>query len=239
MTEKVRKDGRAPDQLRPVSLELDYVEYPEGSVLFSAGRTKVLCNASVEAGVPGWMTANGVPGGWLTAEYSLLPRSTHERVSRETLRPRGRTMEIQRLIGRSLRAALDLIELPPLTITLDCDVLQADGGTRTAAITGGYLALALALARMIDRDELEQQVLLAPVAAVSVGMIGGRPVLDLDYGEDAAADVDANVVLNTKQEYIELQSTAEGQAITRQQLDQMLNLAEKGIAELLTIQRSS
>ncbi|MFP3855077.1 MAG: ribonuclease PH, partial [Anaerolineales bacterium] len=197
----------------------------------------VLCNATVEQGVPHWMNRGGLPGGWLTAEYSLLPRSTDRRVSRETLRPRGRTQEIRRLIGRSLRASVHLERLPPITITMDCDVIQADGGTRTAAITGGYIALMLALGRSIEDGSVDPQALASPVAAVSVGMVEGLPLLDLDYQEDVAADVDANIVANANGEFIEVQSTAEGKPLSRQDLDSLLSLATAGIRQLQKIQR--
>lgn len=233
-----REGGRGEAELRPMSFETDYVIYPEGSVLVSAGRTKVLCNASVEEGVPSWMMAAGRPGGWVTAEYAMLPRATHDRTPREIRRPRARTQEIRRLIGRSLRAAVELGRMPPATIMLDCDVLQADGGTRTASITGGYVALALALGRMIAAGEAGREVFGSPVAAVSVGILQGNPLLDLDYREDVAADVDANIVMNLAGEFIEVQSTAEGAPLTRGQLDELLDLATSGCGALLEQQRT-
>jgi ribonuclease PH len=234
-----RSGGRRQHEMRPVVFERDYIEYPEGSVLVAMGRTKVLCNVTVETGVPGWMTDSRAAGGWLTAEYALLPRSTHSRVSRETLRPRGRTQEIRRLIGRSLRAALNLADLPPVTITVDCDVLQADGGTRTASITGGYVALALALGRAVSSGEMGPAIFRPPVAAISAGVVDGAVLLDLDYAEDSVADVDANVVMNAAGEFIEVQCTAEGDALTHAQLDEILKLSDDGIQQLLAAQQAA
>lgn len=232
-----RSDGRQLDQMRPVRMTLDYVAYPEGSVLFEMGNTKVLCNVTIEEGAPRWKQAQGLPGGWVTAEYALLPRSTHTRTSRETRGLKGRTQEIKRLIGRSLRAAVDLEKLGPRTCTIDCDVIQADGGTRTASITGSYVALVLALNKLIAKGEIPPNVIISPLAAISVGMIAGTPVLDLCYEEDFAADVDVNIVINAAGELIEVQGTAEGAPFRRADLDSMLNLAESGIAELLVIQQ--
>jgi ribonuclease PH len=232
-----RSDGRQFDQLRPVNITPDYVIYPEGSVLIAMGNTKVLCNVSIEAGAPRWKQAAGLPGGWVTAEYALLPRSTHTRTARETRGLKGRTQEIKRLIGRSLRAAVDLEKLGPRICTIDCDVIQADGGTRTASITGSYMALVLALQKLIVDGEIPPDVLKSPVAAISVGMLDGAPMLDLCYEEDFAADVDFNIVMNAEGEFIEMQGTAEGTAFRRQDLDGMLSLAEKGIVELLLIQQ--
>ena len=234
-----RIDGRKPDYLRPVTLTPDYVVFPEGSVLIAMGETKVLCNDTLEKGTPRWKQQQGIPGGWVTAEYALLPRSTHVRTSRETRGLRGRTQEIKRLIGRSLRAAVDLEKLGERTFILDCDVIQADGGTRTAAITGGYLALRMALQTLIEAGEEDLGVLLSPVAAVSVGIVEGVPLLDLCYTEDVAAQVDVNVVMNAAGEFIEVQGTAEGEPFPRNSLDAMLDLAEKGIRELLEIQRAT
>lgn len=232
-----RSDGRRPDELRTVRFETDYIDYPEGSVLVETGRTMVLCNATVEDGVPSWMMRAGRPGGWVTAEYAMLPRATQERTRRERLRPRGRTQEIRRLIGRSLRAAVRLEALDPVTITIDCDVLQADGGTRTASITGGYVALALALGRRLEGQGGAGKLFRAPLAAVSVGVVDGRSLLDLNYGEDVNAQVDANVVLNEEGEYIEVQATAEGDPIPRPTLNELLDLAEGGIRQLIERQR--
>jgi ribonuclease PH len=209
MTDPVtRPDGRQPDELRPIKFTLDYVDYPEGSVLIELGSTRVLCNASVEETVPAWMAGKGT--GWLTAEYALLPRSTHTRTPRETQGLRGRTQEIRRLIGRSLRAGVDLSLLGERTLVIDCDVLQADGGTRTAAVTGGYVAAALALRRLAERGAVPEEVLASPVAAVSVGVVAGQVRLDLCYTEDRDAEVDLNVVMTAEGRLIEVQGTAEG-----------------------------
>jgi ribonuclease PH len=232
-----RPDGRRPDQLRPVSFTLDYVEYPEGSVLIAAGRTRVLCNVSVEEQVPAWMAGRGA--GWLTAEYALLPRSTHTRTSRETRGLRGRTQEIRRLIGRSLRMAVDLELLGERTLIVDCDVLQADGGTRTAAITGSYVAVALALRRLTERGLVPAGTLRPPVAAVSVGVVDGEVRLDLCYAEDHQAEVDLNVVMTHDGRLIEVQGTAEDGPFRREMLDRMLDLAGQGIARLIQYQREA
>ena len=219
----IRPDGRPYDELRPVSFTLDYTEYAEGSVLIQVGRTRVLCNVSVEEVVPAWIAERGM--GWLTAEYGLLPRSTHTRTRRETQGLRGRTQEIRRLIGRSLRAAVNLDLLGERTVIVDCDVLQADGGTRTAAITGGYVAVALALQRLAQRGLVLPEVLEPPVAATSVGMVGGRLLLDPCYVEDHDADVDLNVVMTEGGRLIEVQGTAEGAPFSRCALKTMLDLA--------------
>lgn len=231
----VRVDGRAADELRPVVMTPGYTEYAEGSVLIEMGRTRVLCNATVEDQIPRWLY--GQNQGWVTAEYALLPRATRERSPRETSGLRGRTQEIRRFIGRSLRAAVDLTKLGERTIIVDCDVIQADGGTRTASITGGYVALALALRKLIAANEVPRHVLRTSVAAVSVGILEGQPLLDLCYAEDMAADVDLNVVMTHRGEYVEVQGTAEGEPFDRAMLDQLLDLAEKGIRELLVLQR--
>jgi len=207
--------------------------------LIAMGNTKVLCNVSVENDIPHWMKAQGKSGGWVTAEYALLPRSTHTRTRRETRGLGGRTQEIQRLIGRSLRAAVNLERLENYTCIVDCDVLQADGGTRTAAITGGYVALALALQKLVAAGKLSADVFAAPVAAISVGVVAGQPLLDLCYAEDSTADVDLNVVMNANGEFIEIQGTAEGGAFPRATLNQLLDLAHKGIGDLLKIQRET
>ncbi|HET7235370.1 MAG TPA: ribonuclease PH [Actinomycetota bacterium] len=232
-----RPDGRSPDALRPVQVELGYQEWAEGSVLFSMGRTKVLIAATVQEETPRWLRGTG--GGWVTGEYSMLPRATAERTFREVNkgRPSGRTQEIQRLIGRSLRAVTDLRRLGERTITIDCDVLVADAGTRCASITGGYLALALALRGLSDRGSVPGDLLTDSVAAVSVGVVGGRPVLDLSYDEDAGAAVDCNVVMTGAGRLVEVQGTAEGDPFSRDELDELLNLAEAGIAELTKLQR--
>jgi len=236
----MRKDGRAADELRPVQLTLDYVKYPEGSVLITLGGTRVLCNVSVENQLPRWLLEqSGGKQGWLTAEYALLPRSTHVRTPRETRGLSGRTQEIRRLIGRSLRAAVNLNLLGERQLVVDCDVLQADGGTRTAAITGGYVAVALALQRLMEQGLVPREVLRTPVAAVSVGVVDGEPMLDLDYEEDSRAAVDCNVVMTAAGELVEVQATAEKGAFDRAILDTLLDLAEKGIRELLVIQRKT
>lgn len=233
----MRSDGRKLDELRPVTITPDYIVYPEGSVLISMGLTRVLCTATIEDGVPRWMRDQGKPGGWITAEYAMLPRSTQTRTPRETNGLGGRTQEIRRLIGRSLRSAVYLDKLGERTITLDCDVLQADGGTRTAAVTGSYVALAIALRKLVQATEIPPDTLYSSVAAVSVGVLKGRPHLDLCYEEDSAAEVDVNVVMNAYGEYIEVQGTAERAPFSRSMFDEVLKLAYKGVGELLAIQR--
>ena len=226
-----RPDGRKPDQLRPVRFTVDYVDYPEGSVLVEMGRTRVLCNVTVEPEVPPWLTGRGV--GWLTAQYALLPRSTHTRTRRETDGLGGRTQEIRRLIGRSLRAAVDLEKLGERLLIVDCDVIQADGGTRTASITGGYVAAALALRRLVEQDVVPPDTLRSPVAAVSVGIVDGEIRLDLCYEEDHQAEVDLNVAMTGQGKWVEVQGTAEGAPFSRDALDRMLDLAAEGIQELI------
>jgi ribonuclease PH len=233
----MRPDGRANDELRRARFTLDYIVYPEGSVLVEMGETRVLCNVTVGDRLPFWRQNSGA--GWLTAEYALLPRSTHARTPRETNGLRGRTQEIRRLVGRALRAAVDLEKLGALQLIVDCDVLQADGGTRTAAVTGGYVAVALALRRLAQQGVVPVDVLLQPVAAVSVGVVGGEPRLDLCYVEDSQADVDLNVVANAAGEFIELQGTAEGRPFDRAALDSLLDLALDGIGQLTTLQRAA
>ncbi|HYM41779.1 MAG TPA: ribonuclease PH [Steroidobacteraceae bacterium] len=231
-----RPSGRAPDELRLVRFTRRHAKHAEGSVLIEFGDTQVLCTASVEDSVPPFL--RGKSQGWITAEYGMLPRSTHTRTAREAARGRqsGRTQEIQRLIGRALRAVADLRALGERTITLDCDVLQADGGTRTAAITGAYVALAEACERLVARRLIPASPLHGQVAAVSVGIVGGVPVLDLDYAEDSQAETDMNVVMNNGGAFIEIQGTAEGHAFRRHELDALLNLAAHGIGELLSLQ---
>jgi ribonuclease PH len=230
-----RVDGRADDELRPVSLITDFVAYPEGSVLIETGGTRVLCNVSVEQKVPDWREASGV--GWLTAEYAMLPRATHTRTPRSVSAGGARSQEIRRLIGRALRASLDLDCLGSRTVTVDCDVLQADGGTRTAAITGGYVAIALALWRMLEADDLPPcNILAAQVAAVSIGIVQGRPLLDLCYAEDSEADADLNVVMTGDGRFVELQGTEEGRPFDRSSLDQVLDLASRGVEQLIRYQ---
>lgn len=237
MMSNTRSDGRRFDELRPVKFTLDYVEYPEGSVLIEQGRTRVLCNVSVEETVPAWLVGRG--RGWLTAEYALLPRSTHTRTLREERGLQGRTQEIRRVIGRSLRAAVDLERLGERTLIVDCDVIQADGGTRTAAITGGYVAVALALRRLSERGIVPPETLKPPVAAVSVGMVEGNLLLDLCYAEDAVAEVDLNVAMTEDGKLVEVQGTAEGKAFSRETFDRMLDLASGGIAQLVRRQRET
>jgi ribonuclease PH len=233
----MRFDGRASDEMRPVLITPGYLDYPEGSVLMEVGRTRVICTATVEERVPVWLRDQDQ--GWVTAEYGMLPRATHQRTSRETMRPRARTQEIRRLIGRSLRAAVDLRLLGERTVTIDCDVIQADGGTRTASITGGYVALAIALRRLIKGGLLPSGVLASPVAAVSAGVVQNEALLDLNYEEDSQAQVDFNVVMNSAEQYVELQGTAEDGAFSRETVDELLRLAEKGIKELLAIQKQA
>ncbi|MCX7683064.1 MAG: ribonuclease PH [Anaerolineae bacterium] len=232
-----RPDGRRFDEVRPVKFTLDYVEYPEGSVLIEQGRTRVLCNVSVEETVPAWLIGRGK--GWLTAEYALLPRSTHTRTLREERGLQGRTQEIRRIIGRSLRAAVDLEKLGERTLIVDCDVIQADGGTRTAAITGGYVAIALAIRRLSERGVVPAEALKPPVAAISVGVVEGNLLLDLCYAEDAVAEVDLNVAMTEDGKLVEVQGTAEGKAFSRETFDRMLNLAACGIAHLVGRQRET
>lgn len=235
----MRPSGREADQLRTVTIETGYTRHAEGSVLTSFGETRVLCTASVEPRVPPWLKGRG--SGWITAEYGMLPRATHTRSPREASRGKqgGRTLEIQRLIGRSLRAVVDLEALGEKTITVDCDVLQADGGTRTAAITGGYVALALAMRHLVRRRNVSSDPIHGQVAAVSVGIVAGAPVLDLDYAEDSEAETDMNVVMNEAGGYIEVQGTAEGHAYTRAELDRLLDLAAAGIRDLLEAQTAA
>jgi len=235
----MRPSGRTPDQLRSVSFVRRFTRHAEGSVLVAFGDTRVLCTATIENGVPHFLRNSGQ--GWITAEYGMLPRATHTRSPREAAKGKqsGRTQEIQRLIGRSLRAVVDMKALGERTITLDCDVLQADGGTRTAAITGSYVALADAVATLIKRRDLGQSPLHGQVAAVSVGIVGGTTVLDLDYSEDSEAETDMNVVMNGGGAFVEVQGTAEGHAFRRHELDGLLNLAAAGIGELIALQRQA
>jgi ribonuclease PH len=234
-----RPSGRLPDQLRTITIERGFTRHAEGSVLIAFGDTRVLCTASVEERVPPFLRGKGE--GWVTAEYGMLPRATHTRSDREAARGKqgGRTLEIQRLIGRALRACIDRGALGERTITLDCDVLQADGGTRTAAITGAYVALVDAIGALRARGALTRDPLFGQVAAVSVGIWQGTPVLDLDYAEDSACETDMNVVMNDAFGFIELQGTAEGHAFRGEELDGMLSLARKGIGALLEMQRKT
>jgi ribonuclease PH len=231
-----RADGRPPDQLRPVEVEPGFVRSADGSALIAIGGTRVICTASLVESVPAWREGSG--RGWLTAEYGMLPASTGARRERDSTRgrPDGRTVEIQRLIGRSVRAVIDLDALGERTVYLDCDVLEADGGTRCAAITGAYVALKLGLDRLVERGALARVPLRSSVAAVSCGIVGGEPVLDLDYGEDSTAEVDMNVVMTGDEELVEVQATGEGVAFSRDELDRLLGLAASGIASLRQVQ---
>jgi ribonuclease PH len=234
-----RNDERSASQLRPVRFERQFTRYAEGSVLVSFGETRVLCNASVEEGVPSFMRGSG--RGWVTAEYSMLPRATHTRSSREAARGKqsGRTQEIQRLVGRALRAIIDLDALGERTIVVDCDALQADGGTRTASITGAYVALADAIDGMLTAGKIDKTPLKDSVAAISVGIVAGEAVLDLNYQEDSTASVDMNIVMTGDGRYVELQGTAEDEPFDDEEMDAMRNLARQGCAELTTLQAAS
>ncbi len=232
----MRPSGRAPDEMRPVRFVTEYTRHAEGSVLAEFGDTRVLCTASVENRVPGWLRGTGK--GWVSGEYGMLPRATHTRSGREAAQGRqgGRTLEIQRLIGRSLRAATDLRALGERTVTLDCDVLQADGGTRTAAISGAYVAMQLAVRQLLERRQLKTSPVHGCIAAVSVGIYRGVPVLDLDYDEDSEAETDMNVVMNEAGRFVELQGTAEGHAFSQEELDALLALAKSGVAGIIEAQ---
>ncbi len=235
----MRPSGRATDEMRPVTLSRGYTKHAEGSVLVETGDTRVLCNATVEDAVPRWLKGKG--RGWVTAEYGMLPRSTNERTAREAARGRqgGRTQEIQRLIGRSLRAVVDLEALGERRVVVDCDVIQADGGTRTAAITGGYVALADAVNCLLRAGSIESSPIHGTVAAVSVGIYQGQPVLDLDYAEDCAAETDMNVVMNDAGAFVEIQGTAEGHAFRMDELTRMVELAQAGIGQLIERQHAA
>ena len=235
----MRPSSRNPDQMRPVAFQRDYTLHAEGAVLVSFGDTRVICTASVDDRQPRWMRDDD--RGWVTAEYGMLPRSTHQRMGREAARGKqsGRTMEIQRLIGRSLRAAVNLEKLGPRTITLDCDVIQADGGTRTASISGAFVALRDAIDRMLADGRLKQDPIMENVASVSVGIYQGVPILDLDYAEDSNAETDMNVVMDAQGRFIEIQGTAEGHPFSDDELNAMLNLAHKGIREIIAEQNSA
>lgn len=232
----MRPSKRTPDQMREVKITRNYTMHAEGSVLVEFGNTKVLCTASIESKVPGWLRGKG--SGWVTAEYGMLPRSTGSRMRREAAggKQGGRTMEIQRLIGRSLRAVIDLEALGENMITIDCDVIQADGGTRTASITGGYVAMTDAIQHLMDKKTISKNPLHGKMASVSVGIYNGTPVLDLDYDEDSNAETDMNVVMNDAHAFIEVQGTAEGHAFNQDELNAMLTLAKKGITELIQAQ---
>lgn len=235
----MRPSGRAPDELRPITITRHYTKHAEGSVLIEFGDTKVLCNATVEEKVPGFLRGQGQ--GWVTAEYGMLPRSTGSRMGREAARGKqgGRTMEIQRLIGRSLRAAVDLEALGENTITVDCDVIQADGGTRTASITGAFVALADAIRYMQNKNIIQTDPILGHVASVSVGIYMETPIMDLDYAEDSNCETDMNIVMNDEGGYIEVQGTAEGTAFSAQELQAMLDLGKQAIDQLIEHQREA
>lgn len=235
----MRPSGRAPDELRPVSITRQYTRHAEGSVLVEFGDTKVICNASIDKGVPAFLKGQGK--GWITAEYGMLPRSTNKRMRREAGQARqgGRTLEIQRLIGRSLRAVVDMKTLGENTIVIDCDVIQADGGTRTASITGGYVALVDALNHAREQGLIDTEPFITQVASVSVGIYEGMVLLDLDYVEDSQAETDMNIVMNSIGDYIEIQGTAEGHPFSKEELDAMLTLGRQGIEELLGYQRKA
>ncbi|QDL53586.1 ribonuclease PH [Rhodoferax aquaticus] len=239
MAEFIRSEGRAADQLRPVRITRHYTVHAEGSVLIEFGGTKVLCTASVEDKVPPHKRGSGE--GWVTAEYGMLPRATHKRSDREAAKGKqsGRTQEIQRLIGRSMRAVFDLTLLGERTIQLDCDVIQADGGTRTAAITGAFVAAQDAVNGLLASGKLSQSPIVASVAAISVGVVHGTPLLDLEYTEDSACDTDMNVVMTGAGHFVEVQGTAEGQAFSRTEMNQLLDLAEKGVTELMRLQQEA
>lgn len=231
-----RPDGRSPAQIRPMKLTPGFLEYADGSVLIEAGKTKVICAAKIQDGVPNWMRGRG--NGWVTAEYSLLPASTPDRTTREAVRGKqgGRTLEIQRLVGRSLRSIVDMRALGERTIWLDCDVIQADGGTRCASVSGAYVALYLALARLVDEDYMAEIPLKDSLAAVSVGVWEGEPILDLDYAEDSTAEVDMNVVMTGSGGIVELQATAEKNTFSRETLDRLIDLASSGIEDIMAEQ---
>jgi ribonuclease PH len=233
-----RVDGRRPNQLRPVKIHPNYVGQPAGSALIEMGNTHVLCAASIEDGVPRWMREQGVKGGWITAEYSMLPYATAPRKPREVTRGRieGRTQEIQRLVGRALRSVTDIEKLGERTIWIDCDVLQADGGTRTASITGAYVAVMLAMQKLLKEGVLKENPITSAVAAISVGILDGVPLLDLCYTEDSKAAVDMNVVMTDAGQFVEVQGTGEDAPFTQQQMTAMLKLAKNGIAALMAIQ---
>lgn len=234
----MRPSGRATDEMRPVTFTRNFTCHAEGSVLVEFGNTKVICTASIEENVPGWMRGKG--RGWITAEYGMLPRSTHSRMGREAARGKqsGRTQEIQRLIGRSLRAIVDMEALGERQVMIDCDVIQADGGTRTASITGAYVAMYDAMQKLMKKRNLKRNPIMGQLASVSVGIFEGTAVLDLDYPEDSNAETDMNVVMNSGGHFIEVQGTAEGHAFTRAEMNDMLGLAEKGIEELMIAQRA-
>lgn len=238
---EMRYDGRKPDQLRPVQFIRDFTIHAKASVLLEVGNTKVICTVSVDESVPGWMRQQNIEGGWVTSEYSMLPSATPDRTRREASAGRqgGRTMEIQRLIGRALRAIIDLKKLGRRQLYIDCDVIQADGGTRTASITGAYVALRMAVDRLLEEKVIKEDPILEAIAAVSVGICKGVPLLDLCYEEDSSAEVDMNVVMTSSGRLVEVQGTAEAEPFSKEQMQQMMELAEKGILELFEVQRNA
>ncbi len=236
-----RFDGRTADQFRKVKITKNYLEHPTASVLMEIGKTKVICSASIEKGVPGWMRAQRVAGGWLTAEYGMLPSSTHSRMRRESTSGKqgGRTVEIQRLIGRSLRSVVDLKALGQNTIYLDCDVIDADGGTRCASITGASVALQMALKKLFPRQDPKKPIMREGISAISVGIVAGKPVLDLCYEEDSKADVDMNVIMTDSGKFVEIQGTAEEQPFSYEEMEQMFGLARNGLKKICEIQKEA
>ena len=234
----MRSDKRANNELREIHITPNYLKNPTGSVLIEVGNTRVICCATVADEVPGWMRAQNVKGGWLTAEYQLLPTSTSERVRRERKGASGRTQEIQRLIGRSLRAACDLNKIPGKTIYIDCDVIDADGGTRCASISGAMIALKIAVEKLLAEGRITEDPIVTDIAAVSVGVLKGEAILDLCYSEDSNAEVDMNIIMTSEGEFVEVQGTAEGKTFSRGQMNEMLDLAVKGNTEIIKIQNS-
>ena len=234
----MREDGRKNDELRKIKIFADYLKHPTGSVLIEFGSTRVICCATIADEVPGWMRAQNVKGGWITSEYQLLPTSTGERVKRERKGVSGRTQEIQRLIGRSLRAACDLEKIPGKTIYIDCDVIDADGGTRCASISGSMVALNIAVKKLLSTGKLKENPIKTNIAAISVGILKDTPILDLCYLEDSKAEVDMNIIMTEEGEFVEVQGTAEGKTFSREQMDAMLNLAIKGNNEIFKMQKS-
>ena len=231
----MRNNNRKKDEIREIKITKEYIKYPEGSVLIELGNTKVICNATVEEKVPPFL--KGSSKGWITAEYSMLPRATNTRTKRESSNGKltGRTMEIQRLIGRSLRAAIDLKKLGERTIMIDCDVIQADGGTRTAAITGGYLALELAVKKLLDSDKILENPIISKIAAISVGIVDGEVLLDLEYEEDSKAEVDMNIIMNDKEEFVEIQGTGEGKTFNLKELNALLDITRNAFDKLFSL----
>jgi ribonuclease PH len=234
----MRQDNRRYDELRPIEIIPNFTRFSEGSVLISMGNTKVICTASVQNTIPHWLEKKSIHSGWITSEYSMLPGSTQTRTSREVNRQSGRTQEISRLIGRSLRASVDLTKLGKRTIIIDCDVIQADGGTRTASISGGFVALSIAIKKLINTGEIEKSISINHIAAISAGIVSGHPLLDLCYEEDSQADVDGNFVMSSENKFIEIQISGERFTFTKNEYNKLISLAKKGIQELIAIQKS-